>query len=626
VGYLVAMFPRFRRPMTQSPVAGVRPDSSTADPTATDPTATDPTATVAADDDGAAMDAGGAAPADETPANPAGAPIGSAAPRTGVWRTVRTVASWVTTIVAIALVWFALIGPNQLSRLSPGAFVRIPIEGLVFVVVVLVLPRLAGRIVAAVIGTILGLLTIIKIIDMGFFEAINRPFNPTADWSYFESAQGLLTVSIGRTDAIAFLVAAIALGIAVLILTPLALMRLTRLATNHRTTSIRTVGVLSLVWILSAVLGLQIVGNAPIASTSAASLAYDQAQDVHAGLMDKQRLVKAAANDPARNIPASDLLTGLRGKDVIIDFIESYGQVSVQGSSFSPEIDSVLNTGTKQLSAAGFSAKSAFLTSPTFGGISWLAHATFQSGLQIDNQQSYNDLVTTDRFTLSDAFKRAGWRTVADVPSNEKDWPEGKTFYHYDQIYDRHNVGYKGPNFSYAAVPDQYTYAALDRLELSKPNHTPVMTEIDTVSSHTPWAPLPRMVDPKELGDGSIFNGMPAQGQSPTDVWRDSNNVRAAFGQSIQYSWNALISFVQNSSDKNLVLVVLGDHQPATIVSGQGANHDVPISIIARDPSVLDRISSWGWQNGLLPSPTAPVEPMNAFRDRFLSAYGSPGQ
>ena len=48
----------------------------------------------------------------------------------------------------------------------------------------------------------------------------------------------------------------------------------------------------------------------------------------------------------------------------------------------------------------------------------------------------------------------------------------------------------------------------------------------------------------------------------------------------------------------------------------------MPITIIAHDPQVLDRISPWGWQDGMLPSPSAPVWPMDAFRDRFLSAYG----
>jgi hypothetical protein len=130
------------------------------------------------------------------------------------------------------------------------------------------------------------------------------------------------------------------------------------------------------------------------------------------------------------------------------------------------------------------------------------------------------------------------------------------------------------------------------------------------------------MVPWNQIGDGSIFDGMPAQGPTPDQVWRDANTVRAMYGKSIEYSLSALISFVQQAHDDNLVLVVLGDHQPATVVSGTNASHNVPISIIAHDPDVLARISSWGWQDGMLPSPDAPVWRMDAFRDRFLSAYG----
>ena len=51
------------------------------------------------------------------------------------------------------------------------------------------------------------------------------------------------------------------------------------------------------------------------------------------------------------------------------------------------------------------------------------------------------------------------------------------------------------------------------------------------------------------------------------------------------------------------MLVVLGDHQPAKIVTGENPSHDVPISIIAHDPAVLDRIAGWGWEDGLRPEP-----------------------
>jgi hypothetical protein len=71
-------------------------------------------------------------------------------------------------------------------------------------------------------------------------------------------------------------------------------------------------------------------------------------------------------------------------------------------------------------------------------------------------------------------------------------------------------------------------------------------------------------------------------------------------------------------------MVFLGDHQPASVVVGQNASKDVPITIVAKDPKVLDRIAGWGWTDGLRPRPGAPVWPMDAFRDRFLTAYGSP--
>jgi hypothetical protein len=550
------------------------------------------------------------------------APDSDAAPNVAARRRVRTVASRVVTVLAGLLVWFALVAPIESSRLTPIAFVRIPLEGLLLVALLLLLPQRARRVVAVLVGAVLGPLAIVKILDMGFFAALGRPFNPVVDWSYFGSAKGVLSDSIGRRAAtISVITAALAL-VAVLVLMPLAVLRLTRVLDRHRAASTRAVTALAVVWMLCAVIGVQLVRGAPVASTTAARVAYDQVRQIRASIHEEQKFKKLAAVDPLRNTPAGDLLTGLRGKDVIVAFVESYGRVAVQGSAFSPQVDAVLDDGTRRLRSAGFSARSAFLTSPTFGGISWLAHSTLQSGLWINNQLRYNYLVKSDRLTLSDAFKRAGWRTVSDAPADDRDWPQGRSFYHYDQLYNRLNVGYVGPKFSYAPVPDQYTLSTLQRLELAKPDRTPVMAEIDLVSSHTPWAPLPHMVDWNQLGDGSVFDGMPEQGQSPGAVWRHPNQVRAAYGQSIEYSLNTLISFVETYHDDNLVLVLLGDHQPATIVSGQHASHDVPITIISHDPAVMDRISPWGWQDGMRPDPNAPVWPMDAFRDRFLTAYG----
>src|SRR4029079_12415375 len=108
--------------------------------------------------------------------------------------------------------------------------------------------------------------------------------------------------------------------------------------------------------------------------------------------------------DQFRDTPGDRLLKGLRGKDVLLVFVESYGRVAVQDSSFSGRIDAVLDQGTAQLRADGYSSRSAFLTSPTFGGLSWLAHSTLQSGIKVDGQRRYDQLVKADRLTLTRAF------------------------------------------------------------------------------------------------------------------------------------------------------------------------------------------------------------------------------
>jgi phosphatidylglycerophosphate synthase len=537
------------------------------------------------------------------------------------------------TILALLLVWGTLVAPDEPIRLTPAAFVRLPLEGFVLIALAVVAPPRASRVLAWVAGPVLGTVVLLKLLNIGFFAAFDRPFDLYQDASYAGIGNETLHESVGGRDATLVLLVVAVLVVSLFIVMTLAVRRVAEVAARHRQRSLKTIAGLGAVWLLCWALGTQLVSHTPVASTSAAALVVDQVRAARADAHDHATFAKQIANDRYAATPANQLLTGLRGKDVLLAFVESYGKVAVQGSSFSPQVDAVLANGTKQLTAAGFSARSAFLTSPTFGGISWLAHSTLQSGVWVSSRRRYAQLTASNRFTLSDAFKRAGWRTVDDVPSNDRAWPAGTSFYHYDKVYDRRDVGYRGPTFAYASMPDQYVLGALQRLELAKPHHRPVFAEVDMVSSHTPWTRIPQMVPWSGLGDGSIFKRIPVTHTSRDSLsinaawaWLSRNGsapVRAAYSQSIQYSLDALVSFVQRYGDRNLVLVVLGDHQPWTIVSGQQPSHEVPISVIARDPAVLKRISGWGWNAGLRPDPKAPVWPMSAFRDRFLTAFDS---
>jgi phosphatidylglycerophosphate synthase len=541
--------------------------------------------------------------------------------RTGAGPRARLAVRFTVAALASGFLWLALLLPDRTWLISFGAFVRIPIEMLVLVAVALMLPPWPRRIVAVIAGILVGLVSFVKFLDMAYYDFLNRPFNPVTDWASLGPAKGVVQDAIGSKLTIVALVALV-IGLAVFLgAITAAAVHVTAVAARHRRGTVRGLAVLTAIWGLSAGLSLQLIPGSPVASASETGLAVQQVRATETALADPRIFGQAIhSRDPQAAIPASDLLTGLRGKDVILVFVESYGQVAVRGTSFSPGVDAVLRRQAGLLASAGWSTRSAWEGSPTSGGVSWLAHSTVQSGLWVNSQQRYNELLASQRFTLSDAFNKAGWHTVADDPSDNTYWAPGTYYYHYDQTYNRLNVGYHGPTFSYSAMPDQYTLAEFQRLELT-PGHQPVMAEIDLTSSHTPWAPLPAMVPWNQVGNGSVFRPQPAQSESVATVWRSTDTVRQFYGQSIQYTMTALTSWVTDLNDPNLVLILLGDHQPHSTVSGTGPNNWVPISIITRAPAVLNRIASWHWQNGLLPDLGAPFEPMDAFRNQFLNTF-----
>ncbi|HVL60252.1 MAG TPA: CDP-alcohol phosphatidyltransferase, partial [Microbacterium sp.] len=507
----------------------------------------------------------------------------------------------VSLMFAILLLVVVPLVPGALAGGSPAPLIGIPAESIVVLLLLCLLPSPPARVVAAVgFGVIIVIAFVLAGIDAGYEAVLDIPFDPL-DWQQLGDAFGVVQGSVGAATA-SGLVALLAVAAAGLIgALSWAALRVGAAVSPARAHGTIVMATVTTAWAIAAVTGSQLVAGQPAAA--AASLHAITASASHAaeGLAARADLRQQIASDPYRDTRGSDLLTSLRGKDVVFAFIESYGKVAVDDESgLSAGVQQVLRDGEAQLRADGYASQSAFLTSPTFGGVSWLAHSTFQTGLWVDRQALYNKVIRSDRLTLSDAFGAAGWRTVSVIPSNTEPWSFGSSFYHWETMLDANNVGYRGPRFGYARIPDQYTWKHFADHELA--GDQPVMAEIDLVSSHTPWAPLPKLVPWAEVGDGSVFRPQPAQDQSATEVWQDPERVREAYARSIQYSLGAMFAFLHNSDDPNLVLVVLGDHQPATIVSGHGASHDVPISIISKDPAVFESISGWRWQEGMLPA------------------------
>ena len=121
----------------------------------------------------------------------------------------------------------------------------------------------------------------------------------------------------------------------------------------------------------------------------------------------------AALSAPAP--PHSDL-AGLKQRDVYLVYLESYGTTVFDTPEFRAGLSQSLSRFETSLRGAGYTIASNRLVSPTFGGGSWLAHATLASGIRLDDPVVYTLLLDSGRKLLPTYFKDAGWRTVDIAP------------------------------------------------------------------------------------------------------------------------------------------------------------------------------------------------------------------
>ena len=168
-------------------------------------------------------------------------------------------------VLALVVVWSALVAPNQPDRLTPMAFLRIPLEGIAVAALALVLPRRATRstavTVALLVGVPLGLLSVLKLLELGFFGVLDRPFNLVTDAGHLGSAVGFVRASVGPVAAAGTVAGALLLAAALVIGVPLSVVRVTRLVQRRRRFSMLAVTALAVVWAAGAASG--IAGRTP---------------------------------------------------------------------------------------------------------------------------------------------------------------------------------------------------------------------------------------------------------------------------------------------------------------------------------------------------------------------------
>ena len=513
--------------------------------------------------------------------------------------------------IALAIVVAILAVPSHFTDVSE---LRFPLEVAGVTLLASVLAGPGFSLLRWAVTLLLAAMLFLKFADIGTGTAFQRPFNPYLDLKILTDGWNLLSGAVGVTEAVGIICAGLLAWLVVAAALYWSLGGFRRLSGGARRMSARVSGAALLIG-LAALVAQDLDRRDLGVEAHAASYFVNRVTMVKRSIADLARFEDELKQDP---VSAGPHFSALAGTDVVLVFVESYGRSAIEDPRYAARVGSRLTLVEKEIKAAGLEARSGWLTSPTVGGISWLAHGTLLSGLWVNSQGRYDRMITSERTSLNNLFRSSGWRTTAVMPAITLDWPEAG-YFGYDSIHAAAGLGYRGKPFNWVTMPDQFTLEAFERLERPV-GHKPVMAEMALISSHAPWTPLPSLIPWDKVGDGAVFNAQAESGDPPSVVWADPDRVRAQYLTSIDYTLETLGSYMARYG-KDTLFILLGDHQPASIVTGEGASRDVPMHIVSGNPDLLKRLDGWNWQKGMIPLPSTPVYRMDEFRRRLVESF-----
>ncbi len=527
-------------------------------------------------------------------------------------------------LVLAALVFhLVLIQPNHPAAMSWGALLVLPLELPVVLLALLALGnRRTGIWVRGALVAVLTLLMVLKTADYIMFTALNRGFNPVADLPLVRSLVQLIAGAFGALAAIFTVIGALLLAALVVAL-------LWRASGVWATVNVKPVAVrLAAVGaVLFAGVAVAEIGHAmgrwslpaePPGAAFTARVGVERIGMTRETLSDLRAFRSAALADPYRD---EEGLLDLIDRDVVVLFVESYGRTSFDTPFYADLHSQTLVAAEAELDSLGLAMASSFLSSPTRGGQSWLAHATFANGLWIDDQASYGAALASGRQTLFHIAARSGFRTAAVMPQITLEWPESQ-FMGFGTVLAAADLGYQGKPFNWVTMPDQFTLAALNRhLRDEREEDQNLFVQVALGSSHAPWVPVPTLVDWETIGDGQVFNAMATSGDAPDIVWRDRDRVRAQYRLAVDYALQTVFAYATRHADDPPLLVVIGDHQAASFVA-LDERPDVPIHVIGPE-ALVERLADYDFHDGLIPPDDTSVRSMATMRGLLLDAYSS---
>ncbi len=324
--------------------------------------------------------------------------------------------------------------------------------------------------------------------------------------------------------------------------------------------------------------------------------------------------------EPIGRQPSIDSnLARIHGADVFVVFLESYGAVSWDHRPFAEGLAASRERFEIALRDTGRDVVSGFVGSPTFGGGSWLAHVNLLSGTEVrDENTNVRLMAERRRNTMVTAFDRRGYRTVAIMPGLQQAWPEG-AFYGFDDIYGTKRLDYQGPPFGWWYLTDQFTIARMDELVVAPRKRAPLFVFFPTISTHAPFVPAP----PYQPDWQRMLTPNPYDAVALDEAWSDQpdwENLGPAYVKSLAYAFDTIGGYLRLRADRDFVMILIGDHQPPALITGQGASWEVPVHIVASRPDLLEQLRGHGFRQGLTPHHPS-LMPMHALTATLLDSF-----
>lgn len=520
-------------------------------------------------------------------------------------------------LIVTLIAWTAFTLPDHPDAIDAAAFARLPLEWPLMMLLLLVVPRGLRRFVALVCGLLLLIILFLKLADIGTQAAFQRPFNPYLDVKMLSDGWNLMSGTVGRLVAFAGVAAAL-VGLILLLLLFLSAARwLSETARPARSWLVLVMAALAVFGGVALWAGTpRVDAKIPAYLNNRIALVVRSIEDMH--------LFESALSKGEGPHSGSGLFQRLKGMDFVLIFVESYGRSAIEDPRYSMITLPRLKSVDAEIAGAGLASASAWVTSPTVGGLSWLAHGTLLSGLWVDSQARYDRLMISQQPSLNRLFAEGGWKSIAVMPAITMDWPES-VYYGYRQVLAAADLEYRGKPFNWVTMPDQYTLSAFERLgrKPAREAGENVMAEVALISSHAPWTPVARLIDWDAVGDGSIFSEQAERGDPPSVVWADPERVRRQYIQTIDYSLHTLGSYMARFGE-DTVFVILGDHQPAALVTGPNASRAVPIHVVSADRELVARFEGEGFLSGMIPGAQTREWPMNEMRQVLIDLFSAP--